>query len=311
MKHLTLLVLFLTLSAKAVVFGVDDREAIRTGSPSYALSRSTAIAVLSANWKVVRDNRLELDVDKFDLMCSSERFATDPSLSYACSGFLVSPDTIVTAGHCMVNTGVSQHDTDIYCPVFSWLFDYNLDATGQINPKDLSADNLYKCKEVVFAVKDEKAPFRDYAIIKLDRKVVGRSPLKLAQRDLAPGELVSMIGYPLGTPAKRSAPASQLLNRASRQSFITSLDAFGGNSGSVVFNSKNEVTGILVGGTPVESFFQKPGTNCQVFNRCDQAGTSCSVPDEDVSLFPGYQRLGSEVQRISPVRALLKKLRIL
>ncbi len=170
---------------------------------------------------------------------------------------------------------------------------------------------MYKCKEVVFAVKDEKAPYRDYAIVKLDRKVVGRTPLKIATTALAPSEFVSMIGYPLGTPAKRSAPAPQLLNNRSRQSFITALDAFEGNSGSVVFNSKNEVTGILVGGTPVESFAQKVGTNCQVFNRCDQAGTNCTVPDGDTSVFPGYQRLGSEVQRIAPVVQLLKKLKIL
>lgn len=295
--------------ASAAIFGVDNRESIRPSSPAYQLSRATAIAVLSSLQRPAGPNAINLWVDQLENLCPSERFAKDPSLSYACSGFLVAPDLLVTAGHCMVNTGESRNETKNYCEVFSWLFDYNADANGNVNTTNVSKDKLYKCKQIVFAVKDERAPFRDYALVQLDRPVLGRTPLKLSQAPLAANAQLSMIGYPLGTPAKRSGPASILKNDPRHQIMITNLDAFEGNSGSAVFNAKNEVVGILIGGTPSQGFVPARQRNCEVYNKCSDAGTSCLLPDEDTTLFPGFQRVGSEVQRIAPIIELIKTLR--
>ncbi len=292
----------------AAIFGVDNREAIKTTSVSYQLSRATAISVLSSLHKPAGPGRISLWVDQLENLCPNERFAKDPSLSYGCSGFLVAPDLIVTAGHCMVNTGESRNETEHYCKAFSWLFDYHVAFDGKINTESIPAANLYKCKQVIYAVKDERAPYRDYALVQLDRPVLGRTPLKLGSTALRTGEQVSMIGYPLGVPAKRSAPAGVLLNNPSRESFITSLDALEGNSGSAVFNAKQEVVGILVGGTPSLSFVPARQRNCEIYNKCSDAGTGCLLPDQDTSKFPGYQRVGSEVQRIAPVMNLIKAL---
>lgn len=309
MKSLFLVILTLSTAASAAIFGVDNREQIRPTSASFQLARATAISVLSSHYTDVGNSRLSLAVDTLENLCSTERFARDPSLSYGCSGFLVAPDLIVTAGHCMVNTGESRHETETYCKAFSWLFDYHADANGRVNTTSIPATKLYKCKQVVYAVKDETAPYRDYALVQLDRAVVGRTPLKLSAAPLRASDMVSMIGYPLGMPAKRSAPAKVLLNNPTRQSFLTNLDAFEGNSGSAVFNSKNEVVGILIGGTPSISFVPAPRRTCEILNKCSDAGTSCSLPDEDTTLFPGYQGVGSEVQRIAPVINLIKQLR--
>jgi hypothetical protein len=201
----------------------------------------------------------------------------------------------------MVNTGESRNETEVYCKGFSWLFDY----TEDINPQSVPKNNLYTCKQVIYAVKDENNQFRDYALVQLDRPVIGRRPLKLSAAPLKANETFSMIGHPFGLPAKLSRNAKILLNDVRRQSFLTSLDAFIGNSGSAVFNKKNEVVGILVGGTPSANTLSTG--ECEILNRCNSKGENCLESDQDTSVFPGYQGVGSEVQRIAPVMKLIRK----
>ncbi len=296
-----LLILVSTLDAAAAIFGRDDRIAISTGTRGHALSRSTAVAVLNSLHEPSNPGWIKLFPDSLEgMLCPEERFSRSISLPYACSGFLVAPDLIATAGHCMVNTGESRNETDTYCQAYSWLFDYQ----EGIDTDKVPAENLYRCKQVVYAVKDEGAPFRDYALVQLDRPVKGRRPLPLAPGALPPNEVLSMIGHPHGTPAKLSHSARILLDNRTRESFITTLDAFEGNSGSAVFNSRNEVIGILVGGTPSQGLIPSTGRSCQVYNRCDERGANCLSVDTDTSVFPGYQRVGTEVQRISALKEL-------
>jgi hypothetical protein len=157
---------------------------------------------------------------------------------------------------------------------------------------------------VIYAVNDGIAPFRDFALVQLDRPAKGRTPLKLASgREKALP--LSMIGFPLGMPSKYSSGAKVLLDDASRQSFITNLDAFEGNSGSPVFNRQMEVVGILVAGTPAPSTIEDNSESCERYNFCDENGDHCQLTDTTSSRLPGFQRIGSEVQRIDPVVELL------
>jgi len=112
-----------------------------------------------------------------------------------------------------------------------------------------------------------------------------------------------MIGYPLGTPMKLAKNARVIFNNEEAQSFITNLDAFEGNSGSPVFNEKNEVSGILVNGTPMSSFIKDTGRSCSFYNHCDESGKECKVADS--SYLPGFQATGSGVQRIRAILDLL------
>lgn len=297
-----LLVVALCASAQAAIFGADDRVALNPTSPAYELSRSTAIAVLSTNFEETSPGKLRIDaVPEGAGLCTDERFYKDPVISYACSGFLVAPDLIVTAGHCMVNTGESRHETDLYCPTFSWLFDFIESKDGTVQTENVPADKLYRCKQVVYAIKEEVPPYRDFALVQLERPVTDRTPLTLAPAPVHEGDAVSMIGYPLGTPAKLSHGAKILLNNPGRQSYVTNLDAFEGNSGSAVFNAKGEVAGILVAGFPILSFTHSDTNSCSRFNRCSEDGKVCELPDKDSSIIPGFQITGSEVQRITPV----------
>jgi V8-like Glu-specific endopeptidase len=289
-------------SGHAAIFGFDDRVAIFPNSPLAPVARSTAISVLSANYIRNANGTIDLDTETLsDLLCPDEKFAADSSLSYACTGFLVAPDVLVTAGHCMVNVGESRKETGSYCAAFSWLFDYQTDVDGSARTKELNAQNLYGCKQIVYAIHEEHAPFRDFAVVQLDRQVPDRSPLKMNADDLVAGAQISMIGYPLGTPAKFTGNARITLNRPTETNFITNLDAFEGNSGSPVFNAAREVVGILVGGTPIESLRQDPLKACQRYNVCHDDGSACAVPDKDTSVIPDFQMTGSIVQRIAPV----------
>jgi len=302
-----LLALASPFTTPAAVFGQDNRQNVLLNSPEAALARSTAVAVLKPNFEIV-NGRVRLNTTSLaGEICPEEKFSSDPSLSYSCTGFLVAPDLIATAGHCMVNVGESRNEKLSYCEAYSWLFDYAKDQKGVTALADLDPANLYRCRQVVYAIREETAPYRDFALVQLDRPVTNRNPLALSSAKLNAGPY-SMIGYPLGSPAKLSPNAKILLNNPSRQSFITNLDAFDGNSGSPVFNSSREVVGILVAGTPSQTLVPDPVRSCQRYNTCDENGNNCRFPDAVPSIFPYFQRTGSEVQRIAPIAELVKQL---
>lgn len=288
-----LLLFLFVFSSRGVagIFGEDGRASISKGSQAEALARSTAVAVLSANYSL-HDGKVALDLGSTkDFLCADEKFYGEPSLSYACSGFLVGPDLIVTAGHCMVNFGESRAEKESYCKAFSWIFDYK-DGADYSN---LPAENFYNCAEIIYAVNEEQSPSRDFAVVRLDRPVTGRQPLKLAA--LAPhDEPLSMIGYPYGLPAKLASGARVLSNDDKDPFFTTNLDATEGNSGSAVFNAKGEVVGILVGGTPQESLIRDEKNSCMRYNHCDDDGKNCQLPDQNST-----KPASSQVQRIEAV----------
>jgi V8-like Glu-specific endopeptidase len=254
---ISILVSLLILSnplASAAIFGRDDRQTITKGSEMSVQGKATAIAVLSSLITPNSQNPETLDLETSPMnqvLCQDERFVNEPSLSYACSGFLIAPDLLVTAGHCMSNTGEVRNEPAMYCEAYSWLFDYQPNASGKVQTQGISKSRHYKCKQIIFAVKDENFPLRDFALVQLDRPVTDREPVRLSSIAPQVGDSVSMIGYPLGLPMKLSRNAKVVRADSDRQTILTNLDAFEGNSGSAVFNSQNEIIGILVGGTPI------------------------------------------------------------
>ncbi len=301
-----------SMAAQAAIFGADNRQLVTETSPVLPLARATAIAVMNSNVSINKSGNLDLAIARLTDFCKDESLFDAPSLSYSCSGFLIAPDLLVTAGHCVyaVNTAHHElkHETKLACEAFAWLFDYQGSHSSEAATKDLNPDRLFRCKEIIYARQTESAPFLDYALIRLDRPALGRTPFKFAASRIVSGSALAMIGYPFGTPATYTDSGRVTLNDAKRDSFLTSLDAVDGNSGGPVFNSAHEIVGILIGGTPTASTYTDPNLKCERINRCSENGAVCKAFDsaDVIKQLAGYQGVGSEVQRIQPIIDLIQ-----
>lgn len=281
----------LSLSAQArVIYGEDNRIEVSEASPLLQkLARSSATLVSASNmtrtsdkpglvqfsqrtlkdWLESSDNEsksrykelfnpsVEAAKDAGPRFCPAERFLDQPNPG-VCSGFLIAPDLIATAGHC-----IEMAD---FCSEYRWVFDYKVDSATKTAGLDIKEENIYQCKRVVSNALDRNLNM-DYAIIQLDRPVAGREPLEIRNENrIEDFTSLVVIGSPSGLPQKVSGGA--VVRKNTHPSFfVANLDAFQGNSGSPVFNSKTGVVeGILVRGEQDFNFNVEKG--CVEATRC-------------------------------------------
>lgn len=314
MKLSFLLVFLFSATAAATLYGNDSRQLVRRGSLASS-SASRAIGVMVAN-NAILDSKQGADFKDIDTaplsanqyMCSSERFSDLQSFAVSCTGFLIAPDLLVTAGHCAVNFGEVTATANPYCTDFSWYFDFEADMSGKVITEKIPAANFYQCEKVIKAahtsipVSDREIIFKDdFAIIKLKKPVTGRTPLKLTSARPAPSSSISMIGHPLGAP-KTSVSGRLLTNESTYDR--AAVSGFEGNSGSPVFNSRGEVFGILVRGYPPGLIDSKTDRTCSVVNRCSADAKTCAESD------PNGQPAGDHIMPLSLIPEL-KELRLL
>lgn len=240
---IAILSLTLTMSAFAgvdVVYGDDNRVDVYASNNQFYvdLSVSTAAMVKSSNLQVLGD---EVKIKGRSLeargMCASERFSHQ-STAASCSGFLVGPNLLVTAGHCIENMSD--------CRSNDWVFDYKVENDTQANVT-VDKKSVYKCKRIISQSLSRRTK-DDYALIELDRKVTDRNPLKYrTSGKIKRGTELVVIGHPTGLPTKIADGAK--VRKVNKVFFQANLDTYGGNSGSAVFNAQTgEVEGILVRG---------------------------------------------------------------
>jgi len=198
-------------------------------------------------------------------LCASEPYFDQETAAF-CSGFLVAPDTLVTAGHCVR----SQSS----CDSTKFVFGFKLTAAAA-QPRSVATDMVFGCAKLLHSVAN--AGGEDFAVIKLDRPVTHVAPLAVRAQSLPrEGDPLVVIGHPAGLPLKVADGAT--VRKVNAQHLVANLDTYGGNSGSAVFNgSTGEVEGILVRGEM--DFIYKDG--CRVSNQC--ADNACR--GEDVTLF--------------------------
>jgi hypothetical protein len=174
-----------------------------------------------------------------------------------CSGFLVAPDVILTAGFCIPDFKS--------CADFKWVFGFK-------NKEDTLSEDLFTTKENIYTCKTvlNKKSQKGYALVRLDRPVKGRTPLKLRSRGkVAVGSSLVMAGFPNGLPMKVVDDA--VVKEVFKNSFKANLDAFGGNSGSPVFNlNTGLVEGILLEGESDYTFNRN--RVCTEIKYCGQYG---------------------------------------
>jgi hypothetical protein len=277
---LALLISFSLQAKNKVVYGQDDRVNPADASPMMQeLALSTAAMIQPDSLEVDGDmvNILGVSLEERGL-CSTARFSQQMS-SALCSGFLVTDDLLVTAGHCIK----SKSD----CKKYKWVFDFadNTDGATSIQVKKTS---VYGCKKIVERDLTSWSG-NDFALIKLDRKVTDRAPLQVrTEGKITEGEGITVIGHPTGIPTK-VAGGAYVRDNGKAKYFVTNLDTFGGNSGSAVFNSETGmVEGILVRGA--QDYVTVGG--CALPNHCEM--DECR---------------GEDVTRITNISKLMKLLR--
>ncbi|MCA9604944.1 MAG: trypsin-like peptidase domain-containing protein, partial [Myxococcales bacterium] len=234
--------------AKAI-YGPDSREEVTSDDAveSRVVAGGVCVFVQSANLAVDPNGGVRASAPTFAQhwrLCPGERFAGQPCLGFG-SGFLVAPDVVVTAGHCVDEAQVPLADVRL-------LFGFEWENGGA--RMRWSEEEVHRIADVQYVV--DEASGADWGVVRLARPVVGIAPLTVTTRAMKKGDAVYVIGHPVGLPKKIARQAWVTRDHAASW-FETNLDTFGGNSGSPVFHaSSHEVCGILVRGA--RDFVKRP-----------------------------------------------------
>lgn len=254
------------------LYQIQDRRLLGLADSTVALISTSD---LTAEGSVTRIRTTKF-ADSYRLpLCQTERFREQDTAAF-CSGFLVAPNMVATAGHCIRSEGSNTSD----CATTRFVFGFNLRSSGY-RPLSVPTGEVYSCKRIVKHVLTSSGA--DYSLIELDRAVSNHRPLKIRRAGVpSVNDDLVVIGHPSGLPTKVADGAKV---RSIRSSYLqASLDTYGGNSGSAVFNTATlEVEGILVRGE--EDFVTKNG--CLESKRCEQ--NACRGEDVTrVSEFASY-----------------------
>ncbi|MES2525738.1 MAG: serine protease [Bdellovibrionota bacterium] len=267
----------MTIDSILSVYGDDNRQEVARASRSHQKLADSTAALIVNSFMVKEGSSHRIDaptLEQQDGVCATERYRDQPAAS-VCSGTLIAPDLMLTAAHCYTSAATCTHA--------SWVFGFHESRNGKYKIKN---KEIYKCKEVVyraFSIKDGK----DFAIVKLDRKVKGHSPVELRQEGSAEvNTKLVLIGHPRGLPTK-IADDAWITSIKDGSILMSNLDAYTGNSGSGVFNAE---AGFLEG---VLSF-----------------GNEDYLENEQASCFSSQvyrmQDGGEAIMKIDPVRDFLK-----
>ncbi len=240
----------LVTAEQPIVYGADNRVDVyeETDDGRAVIARESTVALMPRASIEIVGNGLQVSDRAVTLgqsqgLCDGERFADQPSAAF-CSGTLIAPDLVLTAGHCVSPAPGA-------CSGTALVFGYYYDSPGRL--AQLDQDDVYSCRRVVaHAESGSDGNKRDYAVIQLDRPATPRySPVTV--RTAAPvgaGAPLAMFGYPSGIPLKIEAGGRVRDPRASSLDyFVATTDSFGGNSGSGVYDRDTlDLIGLLIEG---------------------------------------------------------------
>lgn len=208
--------------AQATCLVVDVGELTNNGNGTYSLSTSA--------WTTQGGTTI----------CSDEPYRGQLTAGF-CTGFLIGPDLLATAGHCITSPASCG----------STAFVFGFQQIGPTTPPVtvISADNVYFCDGIVNRVQSGQF---DHSLVRLDREVINRDPLPIRRTGVVTNtDPLFVVGHGITLPMKAAAGAEVKNANGSTPWFQANLDTYGGNSGSPVFGINSSVVeGILVRGAP-------------------------------------------------------------
>lgn len=260
---------------KADILGEDDRRdwySYEEGSLPRRVAQSTAM-IMYANQLVPgpqegqQSLRSSATLGGKANLCDDQPFVDQPAVGF-CTAFLVAPDLVLTAGHCLVEAECAQ-----IALVFG--FGYEQEPSDPVEAlRSFSAEQVYGCAEFVAQRSPSQCGDADGLLIRLDRPVEGRAPLawrRSGQPEV--GTPLFMVGHPDGLPSKI---ATGSVRSVDGEVFKDDLDSFGGNSGSPVFNADTGVIeGIRSCASGEHSVPNPEDPSCKILYQCSEGDADC------------------------------------
>lgn len=264
----------------ADVFGdSDDRQEVYeyASNESYSkVAEATALVVARKDLSLSEgDDTWSFDGNTKTLgeergLCEDERFAEQPVEGF-CTGILVGPDLLLTAGHCVV---VPKNCADI-AVVFGYEYQSPGDELESVRSGVPAAD-VYHCKEAIdiaFAFATWEECEVDFALLRLDRPVTERRPMQIApSREAIPGMELAAVGHPSNLPKKITAGGSVQAIAHDGHNLHYDLDTFGGNSGSPVVDDDGELQAIHICGPIRDDYVSTDDETCRRPAKCEEPG---------------------------------------
>lgn len=283
------------------VFGVDNRKEVIHAGPATCAVGSTVFAIVAKSdlqrgaantWRVAQRQTLE-DAG----WCANTRFSAQPVLA-RCTGFLIAPDTVATAGHCIHEEGVAS-TLGVSCQNARLILDFKLALTREANTF-FPDENVFACAEVLAGTDSRFGP--DWRVIRLDRSSDRPRIPVYAGNPLSSSQDLRVVGHPLGLPMK-AADDGRVFGYTNGR-YRTTLDTFRGNSGSPVYtivDNQALVVGMMTGGT--QDTRHAPTDDCVTEFVCAEGADCRGQLATDSAAFVDYaehpvESLGSANKRI-------------
>ncbi|MCP4218170.1 MAG: helix-turn-helix domain-containing protein, partial [bacterium] len=180
------------------------------------------------------------------------------------TGVLVADDVVVTAAHIADEINVSQ---------LRFAFDFVM--SDEHSPvTEFPDDSIYSGVEILGRAHN---PYADWALVKLDRNVSGRSAVPVSSKNVYYEQPIALLANPCGLPLKYATGFR--ISEVTPRCFKSVLNLYGGSNGSPVFCAEsNELIGIV--SRPVASDFRWTGKDwvSLSFARrdADNSGSRCT-----------------------------------
>ncbi|MBI5240733.1 MAG: trypsin-like peptidase domain-containing protein [Elusimicrobia bacterium] len=270
------------------LYQVKDKKILKLADSTLALFEGAGISVDPATQVAT------LPTESYGQgmsLCKEEPFYDQVNGAF-CSGSLVAPNVIMTAGHC-----VKSQDA---CTGTKFVFGFAVKKEGQM-PTTVPASEVYSCSQLLG--REQVGTGADWALVKLDRPVKGHTPLVLNKKSEPANKTpLFVIGHPAGLPTKVAGGAT-VRDASPKGYFVANLDTYGGNSGSAVFNAYTGlVEGILVRG---ENDYVWQGS-CRVSQKCPADGCRGEDVTEVGAVLATLPPKGPAKTRVVPIGQALE-----